>query len=288
MNKYKFLEKARNIHGYKYGYIDIPEKLNYRDYIKLEIDNIIYRQRVNKHLEGKCPEKNTQKKTTEQFIKESKLIWGDRFDYSGSVYSGALKKIKIFDRYLGIFISQLPTLHLSGHECKNITNDVFIDTSKLVSDYKYSYDKCEYINKTSKVTLMCPDHGEFSVLPFNHLSYGEVCKKCKETTFNKNIKKFLNCNNISFYQEHRFIDCNFPFDFYLPKCRTTIEFYGIQHYEPITHFGGSESYNRLKVNDKIKSDYCEDNYIELIRIRYDQLDRVFDILKESLKNKIRY
>jgi hypothetical protein len=51
-------------------------------------------------------------------------------------------------------------------------------------------------------------------------------------------------------------------------------------------FGGSEAYNRLKINDKIKSDYCEDSYIDLIRIRYDQIDRVFEILKESLKNKI--
>ena len=286
MNKSKFLERARDVHGYKYRYIDIPEKITYRDYIKIEIDNINYIQRVNKHLDGKCPEKNTQKKTTEQFIEESKLIWGDRFDYSDSEYSGALKKIKIFDRYLGIFINQLPTLHLSGHEVKNITNDVFINLSKLVSDYKYSYDKCMYINKTSKVTLICTDHGEFRVLPFNHLSYGQVCKKCEATTFNKYIKKFLNFNNISFYQEHKFIDCNFPFDFYLPKYRAVIEFDGIQHYEPVDRFGGLKAYESLKINDKIKNDYCEDNYIDLIRIRYDQIDRIFDILKESLKNKI--
>ena len=283
MNKSKFLERARNIHGYKYIYIDVPEKLTYRDYIKIEIDNIRYTQRVNKHLDGKCPEKNTQKKTTEQFIEESKLIWGDRFDYSDSEYSGALKKIKIFDRYLGIFINQLPTLHLSGHETKNITNGVFIDLSKLVSDYKYSYDKCVYINKTSKVTLMCPDHGDFIVLPFNHLSYGEVCKKCKSTTFNKDIKKFLNCNNISFYQEHKFIDCNLPFDFYLPKYRAVIEFYDIQHFQPISFFDEIQNFQAIKLNDKIKNDYCEENFINLITIRYDQIDNINKILEDNLR-----
>jgi len=51
-------------------------------------------------------------------------------------------------------------------------------------------------------------------------------------------------------------------------------------------FGGLEAYDRLKKNDKIKSDYCEENYIDLIRIRYDQADRIFEILKESLKNKV--
>ena len=51
MNKSKFLERDRDVHGYKYMYIDIPEKITYRDYIKIEIDNINYIQRVNKHLE---------------------------------------------------------------------------------------------------------------------------------------------------------------------------------------------------------------------------------------------
>ena len=90
-------------------------------------------------------------------------------------------------------------------------------------------------------------------------------------------KKFDGCVGIRY---------KLPFDFYLPKYRTAIEFDGKQHYEPMEFFGGLEAYNRLKANDKIKSDYCEDNYIDLIRIRYDQIDRVFEILKESLKNKI--
>jgi Mor family transcriptional regulator len=51
------------------------------------------------------------------------------------------------------------------------------------------------------------------------------------------------------------------------------------------YFGGVESFNKLKINDKIKNDYCEENYIELIRIKYDQINRIFEILKESLKNK---
>ena len=53
------------------------------------------------------------------------------------------------------------------------------------------------------------------------------------------------------------------------------------------YFGGLESYNRLKVNDKIKNDYCEENFIDLIRIRYNQIDRIYDILNESLRMKIK-
>jgi hypothetical protein len=51
-------------------------------------------------------------------------------------------------------------------------------------------------------------------------------------------------------------------------------------------FGGSEAYERLKINDKIKNDYCEINYINLIRIRYDQYDNIYSILWQNLKNHL--
>lgn len=269
MIKQKFLEKAHEKHGYKYKYIDLPEKVICTDYIKLEIDNIIYKQRISKHLEGKCPEKNTPKKTIEQFIEESKNIWGDRFDYSDTVYNGSLKKIKLYDKHNNIFIEQIASLHLQGHESKDITNYQFIEKSKLVSDYMYMYDKCNYINKTTKVILICEEHGDFEVKPFDHLNYGIVCKKCKFTIFGKYIKKFLYNNKISYYSQYKFDDFKLPFDFFIPSIRTCIEFY-------------SDNNTLIKTNDKIKENYCEDNYINLIRIRYDQIDEIPKILKDNL------
>ena len=38
-----------------------------------------------------------------------------------------------------------------------------------------------------------------------------------------------------------------------------------------------------KINDKIKNDYCEDNYISLIRIRYDQIDDIYRIISVLLR-----
>ena len=42
-------------------------------------------------------------------------------------------------------------------------------------------------------------------------------------------------------------------------------------------------YDELKTNDKIKNDYCEDNYINLIRIKYDQINIIQEILWDNLK-----
>lgn len=277
MTKSEFLEKSRAIHGYKYKYIDLVEKIIYTDYISIEINNIVFTQRVNKHLSGKCPEKVTLKKTTKQFIEESIKIWGDRFDYSKTEYIGALKKVILFDKELGIFINQLPTLHLSGHVSKDIDSDIFIEMSKIVSDYKYDYSKCNYINKTTKVTLICQEHGDFNISPFNHLNYGDACKKCKYILINKQVRKFLNDNKISYYLQHRCINCKniypLPFDFYLPSIRTCIDF--------------TDNYESLKINDRIKSDYCEEEYINLIRIRYDQFDDIYKILWDNLGGYIK-
>ena len=54
-------------------------------------------------------------------------------------------------------------------------------------------------------------------------------------------------------------------------------------FEPVDILGGLKTYNKMKVNDKIKNDYCEDNYLNLIRIRYDQSDDIYQILWDSLK-----
>ena len=67
--------------------------------------------------------------------------------------------------------------------------------------------------------------------------------------------------------------------------RTAIEFDGKQHYEPIGYFGGLQTFEKLQINDRIKSDYCEDNYIDLVRVKYTQLDNIDDYLKEVFKFK---
>jgi hypothetical protein len=239
MERLKFLEKARNLHGYKYEYLDLLDKIKTSDTIKVKFDGVVYYQKVIKHLSGRCPEKVIYKKTTEEYISECKKVWGDKYDYSITKYEGALNNIKVI--YNGVVYEQRAKSHLEG----------------LSPEFRKTEDSIlnDKINESELI--------------------GEDL-----------IKEYLVDNSIDFLYRKKVGDIYF--DFYLPKYRTAIEFDGKQHYEPMEYFGGLESYNRLKINDKIKSDYCEDNYIELIRIRYDQLDRVFDILKESLKNKIRY
>lgn len=350
MTKQEFLERAREKHGYKYKYVDLSDKILSTDNIKIEYNGIIYSQKVVKHiLLGRCPEKNTPRKTTEEFIKESKKIWGEnKYDYSLVEYKGAHKHIKII--YDGVIFEQSPSGHLNSAaelnmnqeyfikraidkwgkdkydyslvkyvNCKskvkiiynktgeifeqsptlhlyrapeNIvlairkTTEQFIKESNQVHDFKFSYKKTNYIKNQVKVIITCPIHGDFEQRPLSHIQ-GLGCPNCSESKGEKAIAKYLDKNNISYYRQHKFDDCKnifqLPFDFYIPSKRMLIEFDGKQHYEPIKYFGGVEAYERLKVNDNIKNEYCEDNYIDLVRIRYDSIDNIVSILDGIFK-----
>ena len=112
MTKSQFLEKAHNIHGYKYNYLDIPDKIRLSDRVKLKLDDEIFFQNVGKHLKGRCPEKAVVKKTTQDFIRESKSVWGDKYDYSLCIYNGSLNNINIIHN--GTVYQQRASSHLNG------------------------------------------------------------------------------------------------------------------------------------------------------------------------------
>jgi len=348
MTREEFLERARDKHGYKYEYPNLSEKVLSSDSIDILYKGVLYKQKVVKHiLLGRCPEKNTPIKTTEQFIKEAKEIWGDKYDYSLVNYKGALrtieviyegivfeqianshlkyapelnmnrdwfikrakdkwgdkydyslveykdckKKVKIIYKKTGEIFEQTPTLHLTNAPERLLvrkTTEQFIKEANIIHDFRFSYDKTNYIKNQIKVIINCPIHGDFEQRPLSHLQ-GNGCPNCSESKGEKIIAKYLDKNNISYYKQHKFDDCKnifqLPFDFYIPKYRTCIEFDGKQHYEPADFFGGIEAFEKLKTNDRIKDDYCENNYIDLVRIKYDQLDNIESYLKEVFKYK---
>lgn len=353
MTKYEFLEKARKKHGYKYEYPNLSDKILSNDTIDILYDGVLYKQKVVKHITlGRCPEKNSLKKTTKEFIEQAKLVWGEKYDYSLTIYNGALKTIKII--YDGVVFEQLAVSHLKYAPELNLNQDWFIKKAKMkwgpdiydyslvnykgcnskvkiiykktgeifeqtphlhlffapenirlsirktteqfikesnqIHDFKYSYSKTNYVKSQVKVMITCPMHGDFLQRPLSHIQ-GSGCPACSDSKGEKEIRQFLDKNQISYYAQHKFEDCKniyqLPFDFYIPSMRTCIEFDGLQHYQPVTHFGGIDAYERLKTNDKIKNDYCEENFINLVRIRYDQIDDIYRILYENLKTFIK-
>ena len=124
----------------------------------------------------------SKRKTLEEFILEAKSIHRDKYDYSNVEYIDAHTKVCIICPEHGEFW-QKPIKHLMGQGCpmcvNNIrkTNEKFILDARKVHGDKYDYSKVEYKNAHTKVCIICPEHGEFWVTPYNHLN-GVNCPKC--------------------------------------------------------------------------------------------------------------
>ena len=60
---------------------------------------------------------------------------------------------------------------------KRLTTKEFIEKARKVHGDKYNYSKVEYKDSHTKVSIICPIHGEFSQTPNNHLN-GQQCPFC--------------------------------------------------------------------------------------------------------------
>lgn len=141
-----------------------------------------------------------KKITTDEFIKRSKNIHGNKYDYSLVKYINMRTKIKIICPNHGVF-EQTPNRHLFGNACpkcylesKNSNNDKFIKKANKTHNNKYDYSLVKYINNKTKVKIICPKHGIFEQTPSAHLQK-RGCKKCSTENQSYSKNEFIKRSN---------------------------------------------------------------------------------------------
>lgn len=105
------------------------------------------------------------------------------------------------------------------------------------------------------------------------------------------IEQILLKNNIPFIKEKTFETCRFPdtgvmarFDFFVNNI--LIEFDGRQHYEFVGGYFTLEDFEKLKLRDEYKNNWCKENNIPLIRIPYYDEDKISDeYIMEIIRNE---
>lgn len=279
-----FINAAIEKWGEKYDYSRV-KYVNALTKVEIVHDGIVYCQTPSGHLKHP-PERFMDQ---EIFLIKAKRKWGNKYDYSLVNFVSSHKRVKII--HDGTIYEQLPHNHLNcAPERRNIRNlEEFIKDANLVHNNKYTYENAVYVSETQKVVVTCPLHGDFSQKAVIHLR-GSGCKKCSDSWGEKKVAKVLDEMGLKYRREHIFEDCKnvsyLRYDFYIPSLRTCIEFDGIQHTEPLEFFGGIKAFEKLKKNDALKQLYCEENFIDLIRIRHDRVGNISDILWEALKYKL--
>jgi len=123
-----------------------------------------------------------KQKTTEWFIAKAKSIYGDKFDYSKSVYSFSSIPIEIICKIHGSFW-QRSDEHFKGNGCpicnRRWTLESFIEKSNVIHDGKYDYSKIiesSFLGET-KLTITCKTHGPFQQKAKDHIR-NRGCNLC--------------------------------------------------------------------------------------------------------------
>lgn len=288
----EFIEKAKSQHGDRYDY----SKVHYMDsYMTISIickDHGEFSQVPINHTQGNgCPtcgfaqRVNSQRQTLDEFIEKANLKHDDIYDYSEVDYIDSLTNINISCNTHGVF-SQAPGNHIRGQGCPvcgmeqqanalRSTNESFIEKSKSQHGDRYDYSMVKYVNSSAKVKIICKDHGEFLQVPNNH-TRGHGCPTCKSSQGEIRVSKYLSNNDIKFESEKKFLGMRYKqslfLDFYLSNFNLAIEFDGIQHFRPVERFGGQTEFEDTQLRDRIKNEFCQENGISLLRIRYDEIN----------------
>lgn len=177
-----FIACANATHNFKYDYSKVSYSTMREKVIIICREHGEFLQIATSHVQGDgCPKCSFNAKlTVEDFIKRAKEVHGDKYDYSKVIYTRIDNKVIIICREHGEF-TQVARYHTRGRgcdKCDHTSNrDDFIKKAMKIHGDKYDYSKVVYKNSTSKVIIICPDHGEFYQRPNSHLR-GRACVRC--------------------------------------------------------------------------------------------------------------
>lgn len=305
-----FITKARAIHGDKYdyskvGYINATTKVCI---ICKEHGEFWQQPSVHTNMKCGCPKCGAQiiqKKLSsnkEEFIEKAKKIHGNKYDYSKVEYINEKTNVCIICPKHGEFW-QTPGSHLRGGGCRlcaneqlsekrKISTEEWVARAKKIHNNLYSYDLTKYNGYYNKLCIICPKHGEFWQIAYDHLQ-GKGCPKCRRSKLEIEMANFLKEHNVEFEEQYRpsFLSngrSHMSLDFYLPEYNSAIECQGLQHFKEQTHF----EHRNTKISDRDKRKYelCKQANMKLFYYSnikcLDYLDTVF-LDKNELLNEIK-
>jgi hypothetical protein len=279
LNMQEHIKKFREVHGDTFDYSKSVYRSSSEKIIIICKIHGEFEQTPSSHKNGQgCQKCAGFGFNTPEHIEKFREIHGDTYDYSKSAYRSNHKKIIIVCKIHGEF-EQTPHNHKRGAGCQKCTTGHGLNAQEIVDAFRevhgdtYDYSKSIYRSSSEKITIICKTHGEFEQTPSMHKS-GDGCPKCKESVGEKKIRSFLTIKNVVFESQKKFKTCKnvniLAFDFHLPDHNTLIEFQGKQHYMAVEYFGGERGFLGVQKRDAIKRQWCLDNNVHLLEIRYDE------------------
>lgn len=307
----EFLKEMKIVHGEEYTVVGVYQNVRTKISVKHESCGHVFEATPKNLTTNKsgCPRCSLKRagekisKSPEEFAKEFADIHKGEFELL-TEYVRSSKKVLVRHNSSACnhheFEATPNNLIFKKSGCPKCANNIKRDTIQFQHEvFEMVGDEYKvignYVNGHEKIEMKHNTCGHsYGVTPNKFLIQGRRCPNCKESKGERAIKDFLDASEYQYKREVKLNGCEhvnpLRFDFAIYSGETIaclIEFDGEQHFMEKAVFGGREGFELCKVRDEIKTTYCEDNQIPLIRIPYHQMDDIENILMNSLPNLIR-
>ena len=179
-------------------------------------------------------------------------------------------------------------------------NNLLVCNPELALEWNYEKNnkkpKDYCTNSNLKVWWKCKICGNEWESTISNRSNNRGCPECNESKGEKKVKEVCKLYNVPHDSQFTFDDLrgisNGLLKFDVPifwdeektQLRMLIEFDGEQHFRWIKGMMTKKDFEKLQYHDKLKNEYCKDNNIKLLRIRYDDFNKIEDILTNQIFN----
>lgn len=248
---------------------------------------------ASKVLCPRCTISHSKKLNSSDFREYIKETRGSEYELLGE-YTNAHEKTAIRHVSCGFVWHVTPSKFKEGTKCPKCSKVLPLSSDRLKEFIKEAglSDEYQVLNEfdSGKVEAIlhhntCGSSYSTKAIYFRR---GSRCPVCNESKGERAIRVFLQRNYVKFKAQEPLEGCvdkqPLPFDFVIKNHNQilAIEFDGEEHYKPIEFFGGLKKYADRTRKDAIKTQYCADNGIPLIRIPYWDFDNIDAILTEKL------
>lgn len=217
VTKEEFIKRSNERHNYIYDYSECNfTKTNNKVTIICK-EHGRFTQRANAHYIGQgCPKCNITTSLPDRFdnfIKKSKKIHKDKYDYSLVEYTQVNNLVKIICPTHGVF-EQKPRSHITGHGCKKcscsdrmihswrngrraskrISLEKWIEKCNKKHNFNYDYSLIKKIESDRKIKypIICKNKHRFYMTIKDHLG-GNGCRFCSMPCYN--TESFIKLSN---------------------------------------------------------------------------------------------
>ena len=238
-----------------------------------------------------------KKRTTSEFQNILNELFDNQFDVL-SKYIDNATKVTLLCKKCGNIISKVPAKMTSSSRegCYICSGKNHFKTKEILQmeiDKRFpnTYKILgEYVKARQPLSVHRIPCGHIYDISPDNLLRGKGCPKCgiRQSQYMDIVEEYFAKHNIDYIKEKRFPDCAhiraLPFDYYIESLNTCIEVDGEFHYQRgrFEHVNKYGTLEQVQLRDKIKTEYCRNNNIKLIRLPYFEKSNFETILDREL------